>query len=48
MWAWGIAADLDVILIMLLLPRWEHDIASAWHALRLRRGLPIRRGGLFN
>ncbi len=48
MWGWGIAANLDVVLITLLLPRWEHDVPSAVHAWRIRRGLPIRRHKLFN
>ena len=48
MWGWGVAADLDVILITLLLPRWEHDVPSAWHAWRIRAGRPIQRRRLLN
>ena len=46
--AWGVVSQLDVLLIVLLLPVWQSDIPSAWHAYRLRRGLPIRRHPLFN
>ena len=46
--AWGVLSQLDVLAIVLLLPAWQSDIPSAWHALRLRRGLPIRRHPLLN
>ena len=46
--AWGVLSQLDVLLIVLLLPSWQSDIPSAWHALRIRRGLPIRRHRLLN
>jgi CDP-diacylglycerol--glycerol-3-phosphate 3-phosphatidyltransferase len=35
--AWMAAADLDVILITVLVPRWEPRIASAWHAWKQRQ-----------
>jgi CDP-diacylglycerol---glycerol-3-phosphate 3-phosphatidyltransferase len=44
----GIFVHFDRLLIYLLLRKWEHDIPSSWHALRLRQGKPIRRMGLFN
>jgi len=44
----GFIAHLDVILIILLLPRWTHDIPSAWHALRIRQGREIARNRWFN
>lgn len=44
----GIALSaLDGILIVLLLPRWEADIPSAWAALQRRRGRPIERHWLW-
>ncbi len=46
--AWGVLSQLDVLAIVLLLPSWQSDVPSAWHALRLRRGLPIRRHRLLN
>ncbi len=33
----GTLSGIDVILIVLLLPRWNYDIPSSYHALRLRR-----------
>jgi len=44
----GVLSQLDVIAIVLLLPRWTNDVPSAWHAWQLRRGRPIRRHSLFN
>lgn len=44
----GFLAHVDVILIILLLPNWQHDIPSFYHALKIRRGEPIRRHKLFN
>jgi archaellum biogenesis protein FlaJ (TadC family) len=41
-------AHLGVILIILLLPKWTHDIPSAWHALRMRQGREIARDRWFN
>jgi CDP-diacylglycerol--glycerol-3-phosphate 3-phosphatidyltransferase len=33
----GLLANADVVLIILLLPQWDHDIPSSLHALRRRR-----------
>lgn len=33
----GIVADLEGLLISLLLPYWQHDVPTLFHALRLRR-----------
>lgn len=44
----GFLAHIDVILIILLLPKWQHDIPSFYHALKIRRGEPIKRHKLFN
>lgn len=44
----GALSQLDVIAIVLLLPRWTSDVPSAWHAWQLRRGREIRRHSLFN
>ncbi|MBI3544425.1 MAG: CDP-alcohol phosphatidyltransferase family protein [Deltaproteobacteria bacterium] len=46
--ALGILANTEVILILLILPQWQTDIPSSYHALRIRRGLPIQRNALFN
>ncbi len=44
----GVISHLDFILIALLLPAWQNDIPSAWHAWQIRRGRPIRRHRLLN
>jgi phosphatidylglycerophosphate synthase len=44
----GIISQLDVMLIVLILPKWTHDIPSAYHAWLIRRGIPFRRNKLLN
>lgn len=44
----GIISQIDVMLIVLILPRWDHDIPSSYHAYRIRKGKPIKRYKLFN
>jgi CDP-diacylglycerol--glycerol-3-phosphate 3-phosphatidyltransferase len=48
MFVFGLLSQVDVVLIALLLPSWQRDIPSAWHAWRIRCGLPIQRHKLFN
>jgi CDP-diacylglycerol--glycerol-3-phosphate 3-phosphatidyltransferase len=44
----GLAANAEVVAIILILPEWDHDIPSCWHALQIRRGGTIVRKKLFN
>ena len=44
----GIISHIDRILITLILPRWQHDVPSAYHAYSIRRGKHIRKFILFN
>ena len=44
----GVISHLDVYLIILFLPRWTHDVPSAWHAWQIRQGRPIKKHKLFN
>ncbi len=44
----GLVAHLDRALIYLLLPQWDHDIPSSYHALLLRQGKQISRKKIFN
>jgi CDP-diacylglycerol--glycerol-3-phosphate 3-phosphatidyltransferase len=44
----GLPANLEVILILLILPAWQHDIPSLYHAFEIRQGREIRRLKLFN
>lgn len=34
----GVVSHLENLAITLVLPRWEHDVKSVWHAWRLRTG----------
>ncbi len=38
----------DIVAILLLLPRWQTDVPSAYHAWLIRRNIPFRRHGLFH
>jgi phosphatidylglycerophosphate synthase len=44
----GVLTRMEIILILLVLRKWTNDVPSLWHALRLRRGLDIKRHKLFN
>lgn len=33
----GILSNLEGLAIKLVLPKWQHDVPTVWHALRLRR-----------
>jgi CDP-diacylglycerol---glycerol-3-phosphate 3-phosphatidyltransferase len=46
--AFGIISHIDVYLIILLLPKWTHDVPSAWHAWQIRKGKDIKRNKIFN
>jgi phosphatidylglycerophosphate synthase len=46
--AFGIISHIDVYLIILLLPKWTHDVPSAWHAWQIRKGRDIKRNKIFN
>lgn len=45
---YGILAQADIIVIAFILPEFQCDIPSSWHALRVRKGKSIRRLKLFN
>lgn len=44
----GILVHADRVLIYCLLRKWDHDIPTAYHALLLRKGMPIKRNKMFN
>lgn len=44
----GVISHIDVYLIILFLPKWTHDVPSAWHAWQIRRGREIRKYKIFN
>ncbi len=44
----GIISHLDRILITLILPKWQHDVPSAYHAYLIRKGKTFKKFVLFN
>ncbi|MCC9042956.1 CDP-alcohol phosphatidyltransferase family protein [Myroides sp. M-43] len=45
---WGIISQLDVILIILILPKWQNDIPSCYHSYLIRKGIPFKKSKLLN
>lgn len=45
---WGILSQVDVLLIILILPKWKNDIPSCYHAYLIRKGIPFKRNRLLN
>lgn len=43
-----VVSFVDIVAIILLLPRWQTDVPSAYHAWLIRRNIPIRRHKLFH
>ncbi|MCX8533181.1 CDP-alcohol phosphatidyltransferase family protein [Chryseobacterium luquanense] len=44
----GFISHLDVIMIILILPKWNYDVPSFYHALRIRRGAERKKTTFFN
>jgi CDP-diacylglycerol--glycerol-3-phosphate 3-phosphatidyltransferase len=44
----GIISHIDVILIILLLPKWQYDVPSSYHAWRIRNGKQRKKTIFFN
>lgn len=44
----GFIAHIDRLLITLLLPKWTHDVPSAYHAYLIRKGVAIKRNPYLN
>ncbi len=44
----GIISQLDVILIILILPKWQNDIPSSYHFYLIRKGIPFKKNKLLN
>lgn len=44
----GLISHIDRILITLILPKWNHDIPSAYHAYLIRKGINIKRNKYLN
>ncbi len=46
--AMGLISHVDRILITLILPKWTHDIPSAYHAYLIRKGIDFKRNEFLN
>lgn len=44
----GIISHIDVILIILILPKWQYDVPSCYHAWNIRKGELRKKSTLFN
>lgn len=44
----GLISHIDVILIIFILPKWTHDIPSAYHAYLIRKGKIFKKNKLLN
>jgi CDP-diacylglycerol--glycerol-3-phosphate 3-phosphatidyltransferase len=44
----GIVSHVDVILIILILPKWQYDVPSCYHAWNIRKGRQRKKSTLFN
>ena len=44
----GLISHIDRILITLILPKWTHDIPSAYHAYLIRKGIDFKRNDYLN
>lgn len=44
----GFISHLDVILIILILPKWNYDVPSSYHAWKIRNGVQRKKTTFFN
>lgn len=44
----GLISHIDVILIILILPKWQFDVPSSYHAWKIRQGKSIKKSVLLN
>lgn len=44
----GLITRIEIIGIILILKKWTNDVPTFLHAIKLRKGLPIKRNKLFN
>lgn len=45
---WGLVSQLEVILILCVLPEWQSDVPSIYHAYLIRKGIPFSKSKLLN
>ncbi len=44
----GLISHVDVILIILILPKWQFDVPSSYHARKIRQGKSIKKSVILN
>ena len=44
----GFVSHIDVILIILILPKWQYDVPSSYHARKIRKGKQRKKSIFFN
>ncbi|KMQ65626.1 CDP-alcohol phosphatidyltransferase [Chryseobacterium angstadtii] len=44
----GFISHIDVILIVLILPKWQYDVPSSYHAWKIRKGKIVKKTVFFN
>lgn len=44
----GLISHIDVILIILILPKWQFDVPSSYHAWKIRQGKSIKKSVILN
>lgn len=44
----GLISQLDVVLIILFLPKWAHDVPSFYHAILIRKGISFKKSKYLN
>jgi len=44
----GVISHIDVILIILILPKWQYDVPSFYHAWKIRKGIDRKKSLFFN
>ena len=44
----GMVTRIEIMAILLIISKWENDIPSIFHAIRIRQGKEIKRNKLFN
>ncbi|WP_332453616.1 CDP-alcohol phosphatidyltransferase family protein [Chryseobacterium aquaticum] len=44
----GFVSHLDVILIILILPKWQYDVPSFYHAWKIKKGIERKKSIFFN
>lgn len=44
----GIITRIEIMAILFILPKWTNDVPSVFHAIKIKKNIPIKRNKLFN